>query len=667
MMEFTLNENLNENQLWAVEWNDGPLLVLAGPGSGKTYVLTLRAARLLKENPDKSVLALTFGNKAADEMRDRLNILIGGKTERANLCTFHSFAADLLRQHGSHIGLRPDFSLLTLDEDRIAFLEMLLDNSGRKRPEYKNYSKKLIELSEKLNEFNSLIPKDYRNLLNLIERLFADSYDGEGTITSLGKIPEWTPTLFEAYCLILLENNRLDYGSLLHFSKKLLVENPAVIRLTRLSWDYICVDEFQDTNRAQYELLKLIIAEKSPDLFVVADDDQIIYQWNGASPKRLKTLCNDYDMEIIQLPENYRCPPGIIDTANRLISCNKHRARQKSPLTAHKKEDSEITVRSYRTESEETNAVSEMIIQRGYNPDDCAVIARNSKLLEIAAESLQKREIPYYLPKKKSDFESPSVRFMLAILRLANARHDREYLRRLCIAWEAFTGEIIETENIIAASALKGGDFLRTWIKKVSEDNRNDNISELLEKLNSELLERLKFKEILEWFWKREWCPDAPEKEENEIWQDMHYSLMNESYGDNISLNQYLQGIDLKSKISPKRPGSVSCLTVHSSKGLEFKNVFLIGMAEDIFPSYYAIKRGSDSKEMEEERRNCFVAITRVKENLHISWSDSYYGFKKNPSGFLSEMGVIKKEYKPPGEMRCLKSGTNKQINDCFV
>lgn len=111
MMEFTLNENLNENQLWAVEWNDGPLLVLAGPGSGKTYVLTLRAARLLKENPDKSVLALTFGNKAADEMRDRLNILIGGKTERANLCTFHSFAADLLRQHGSHIGLRPDFSL----------------------------------------------------------------------------------------------------------------------------------------------------------------------------------------------------------------------------------------------------------------------------------------------------------------------------------------------------------------------------------------------------------------------------------------------------------------------------------------------------------------------------------------------------------------------------
>ena len=317
------NYQLNGNQQYAVEWDEGPLLVLAGPGSGKTLVLTLRAARILKKDPDASVLALTFTTKAADEMRERLDKLLGERVDRAHLCTFHSFAADILRQHGSHVGIEPDFSLLTLDDDRIALLDMLLANTSvLSLNGDKPYSERLHTLFKNLQNSEVWIPSDRRNLLVLLDRLFAESYNGEAVAPSLTETPPWVPDLFEAYCLLLQESNRLDYGGLLYFAKKLLSENVGVAHLTRMAWHFICVDEFQDTNRAQYDLLRLLVPTDSPNLFVVADEDQIIYQWNGASPERLRALYKNYKMKIIQLPENYRCPPFIIKLANNLISHN---------------------------------------------------------------------------------------------------------------------------------------------------------------------------------------------------------------------------------------------------------------------------------------------------------------------------------------------------------
>ena len=262
-------ENLNRNQRRAADWNDGPVLILAGPGSGKTAVLTLRVARLLEEDESAAVLGLTFTNKAAAEMREGVDQVPGEYGDRARLCTFHKFAADIVGQHGSHLGIRPDFQLFTRDEDRVVFLEEVLRERFGGGLE---------------------MPSDRHNLLQLIDRLFSESYDGTGPSSSLASTPEWLPPLFNRYRDALVDANRLDFGSLLHFAIRLLREKPAVARVVRLSWTHICVDAFQDTNRAQYDLLRLLAPDRRHNLFVVADGDPVAYQWNGAGPQRFRDL-----------------------------------------------------------------------------------------------------------------------------------------------------------------------------------------------------------------------------------------------------------------------------------------------------------------------------------------------------------------------------------------
>lgn len=611
---------LNENQRAAVDWTEGPLLVLAGPGSGKTLVLTLRAGRLLKEDADASLLALTFTTKAADEMRERLNNLMGGRADRAHLCTFHSFAGDILRQHGSHVGVKPDFSVLTLDDDRIALVETVLSE---------------------MQGDTSTVPPDRKNLLVLLDRLFAESYDGEPHAAGLVSTPPWIPEFFKMYCESLKQGNRLDYGSLLHFARKLLSENAGVARLTRLAWQFICVDEFQDTNRAQYDLLRLLVAGENPNLFVVADDDQIIYQWNGASPERLQALKNDFNMSLVQLPENFRCPPVIIQLANSLICHNKARTSGKQPLVAHKATAESPPVKAFifDDESAEVAAIPKAIRDAGWTPGDCAVLGRSTKLLERAADELGRSGLSPYLAQRKNEFACASVRWLHAALRLANARHDREFLRRLCVAWQEFTDVTLEVNEVEAAAALAGGDFLRAWVAEAAVRDVLQPVGALLRQMQDELVERLAFMPLLDLFWSQTWLDDPLEQEEMKTWQELHAALLREHAPENLTLHLYLQEMDLKSKAPARLPGSIPCLTVHGAKGLEFKNVFLIGMADEVFPSYQAVKKGPDSREMEEERRNCFVAITRVQESLHVSWARSYNGYSKRPSRFLEEMG----------------------------
>ena len=567
------------------------------------------------------MLALTFTTKAADEMRQRLDKLMGGWTDRAHFCTFHSFAGDVLRQHGSHVGIQPDFIMLVNDEDRIAVLEDVIAS---------------------LNCNTSTLPTDRKNLLFLMDRLFAESYNGELSVPGMTKTPPWISPLFKCYCKTLQSSNRLDFGALLHFARMLLSSNAGVARLTRLAWQYISVDEFQDTNKAQYDLLSLLAMGERPNLFVVADDDQIIYQWNGASPERLLALRFDFGMNVIQLPENFRCPPVIIDLANNLISFNQTRSKGKQKLIARRPstEMRVLDIEVFNNEDEEVANIPKVITESDWQPEECAVLARNSKLLEGAARALTKHGLKPFIAKRKTEFESPAVRWLYSVLRLANGRHDRDLLRRVCVAWNDFTGSPIKFKDVEAESSLDGGDFLRAWVNTASSQKPREPHAQLLTQISNTLIDRIDFLNLLESFWKATYLDDDQEAEEIAIWKELHASLTREHALENMTLHLYLQEMDIRSKALEQPSNSVRCLTVHGSKGMEFKHVFLIGMADEVFPSYYATKKGAKSKEIEEERRNCFVAITRAEETLHISRSRFYNGYRKLPSQFLEEMGL---------------------------
>ncbi len=624
-METSL-DTLNENQREAVGWNDGPLLVLAGPGSGKTRVLTLRLARLIKENENASVLALTFTNKAAAEMRARVDQILGQRSDRVRLCTFHSFAADLLRQHGSHLGLRPDFILLTQEEDRIAFLGEVIDNLG---------------------DEDTPSHMDRKNLLDFIDRLFAESYAGGPEAASLTRLPNWACRLFEVYCEALVTDNRLDFGSLLHFARRLLTEKQGVARVLRLSWSHVCVDEFQDTNKAQYDLLRLIAPTNQHNLFVVGDDDQIIYEWNGASPKRLYELRQDYNLEVIQLPQSYRCPPPIIELANSLISHNTGRLPGRTPITssiAEGLDESEVRFGAFPSPEREAAFVPRDIEERRLNRGDCVVLGRTARLIEGVAAALSKSGYETYVGRRKSEFESPTFRLFMEALRLANARHDRIILRRLCQAWRSLTGSLLEPEAVAAAAALVGGDFLRAWTDAARE-NVLEHATEMVTRIQSDLVDSLAFPSVIEWFFDQGWrlgnksSDNTLPMEDLKAWKMIHTDIASE-YGSGLTLHNYLHHMDLASKTPPPGPNSVRCLTVHGAKGLEFNHVYLVGMAQEVFPSFQALRREAGVHALEEERRNCFVAITRVEKSLTITWSRQYYGYPKQPSQFLSEMGI---------------------------
>ncbi len=586
MMTFDL-DTLNSNQRDAVSWNGGPLLVLAGPGSGKTHVLTSRVVRILEEDDATSVLALTFTTKAAAEMRARVDRLVGGRAERAHLCTFHSFAADLLRQHGSHLGLRPDFSLLAQSEDRIALVD---------------------EAAADLRNDGEGVPADQRNLLTLIDRLLADSYDGSTEVPSLADTPTWVPHLFVRYCHALVAANRLDFGSLLHFARHLLADKPGVARVVRLGWTHLCIDEFQDTNRAQYDLLRLIAPGRGARLFVVGDEDQIIYQWNGASPERLAQLRRDYDLRVVQLPECYRCPASIIVLANRLIVHNSRRSLDKAPLravSAGKHGDANgMRYETFASQDKEAAFIPQDICTRGLNTSECVVLGRTAKLLGRAASALADAGIEAYVTRRKTDFESPAIGVLIEALRLANARHDRDILRRLCLAWERLADKPLESDAVAASAALAGGDYLRAWADAASASTSH-RIAAVIKRIREDLVDSISFPTVVDWFLEHGWqswveAADELLTEELETWRELHDELVREHGGAGLTLNVYLQQMDLVSKAPRPGPDAVRCMTVHGSKGLGFEHVYLIGMAQEVFPSYQALRKGEQSKELEE-------------------------------------------------------------------
>lgn len=612
-------DQLNESQRQAVKWTDGPLLVLAGPGSGKTAVLTMRIANLIMSSPEENfrILGLTFTVKAANEMQERINELLGETSRRIQLRTFHSFCTDLLRQHGSQLQLRPDFTVITDDKDRLAILK----------------------------ELDADDPED---ALKKIDTLFTHGISAEDLPNHFDQNQKdqcrALQTMFTSYLQTLVKENQLDFGSMLHFTRTLLESKPRIARQVRTVYRYICVDEFQDTNLAQYKVLKLLTDSNNANLFVVADDDQVIFQWNGADPKRLEELKADYKPQLIQLPDNYRCPQNIVELANILISHNLDRFQEKTQGISQSKEKGEINVKSFQKfESELTGLAQELQKVSQNKREMCLVIARSNKLLIQVQEHLNSQGINAEIVSKHQDFSSPLMLTMYYCLKLANAPDSRSILNKLCSAATATDGITFSAEDISAKAQVEGLSLLRSFFVVATE---SESLRPVCDVGIANLCDTLQFNVFVDKAFKHfdglnsgehgESFPDYETDKEN--WNRIFTSI-ERNYGDALSLHTLLQEMDLTPKSKTLGRDCVRLQTVHTAKGMEFENVYLIGMAEDQFPTYFAIKQGK--KSIEEELRNCFVAITRASKRLYISYAKEYFGYKKEPSRFLKQMGLL--------------------------
>lgn len=627
----------NENQKRAVEWQDGPLLVLAGPGSGKTRVLTYRIARLIEESADKryKILGLTFTNKAAGEMRDRIVQLVPDAGVRTSLTTFHSFCADLLRQHGHHLGLRPDFTILVQESEREAILE------------------DVIETMNAAGQYNA------QRLLPLIARLLDQNVHPESAEDLLRKHglddAEKIARIYSAYRKNLINRNCLDFGSLIAEAIVLLDSKSGIRRQIQRIYPYICVDEFQDTNYSQYQVLHYIVNHETKNLFVVADDDQIIYQWNGANPKRLEALRKEFSMKVIQLPENYRCPPEVIDIANKLIVNNLGRSADKEMLRAHKVSNGKMQVRVFNFKDLENEAawVAEDIAAKSLKDRaKCAILSRTRKVLEVFIRELEAVGLSGFLSVRKDEFVTAPLQWLHAMLRLANARQDREQVRRVCKAFFTLEGINLNVRDIISIAATTEGDYLRAWQKEALQRAELEVMTrKFIKQTVNALVNQLDFRRFIigafQWFDSIDYIGTATDdqmeeyREEKKVWEDITNDVEAQYGSDNITLHLLLQEFDLRSKTSPPPVGAIPCFTIHASKGLEFGHVYLVALVEDQLPSWAAIKKGNNSHEMQEERRNCFVAVTRAQESLTLTYSDTLFGWHKNPSRFLREMGLL--------------------------
>jgi DNA helicase-2/ATP-dependent DNA helicase PcrA len=624
-MNITL-DLLNSNQRQAVQWGEGPLLVLTGPGSGKTAVLTLRIANLIGNTPDDSfrILGLTFTVKAANVMQNRIRELLGDDSRRIQLRTFHSFCTDILGQHGSQLGLRPDFEVITDEKDRVAILTEI-DDEGQ------------IEIT------------DPEGALKQIDMMFTHGittdelprYFKPGREDQCRSLQD----IFGGYVKRLVSENRLDYGSMLHFTRELLVAKPRIARQVRTVYRYVCVDEFQDTNLAQYKLLRLLCPEPTSNLFVVADDDQIIFQWNGANPKRIEELKRDYTPEIIQLPENFRCPAEVVEVANRLIAHNSGRSGSKKDGVSHKTGQGAIKVRAFHDfDSEVSGLISEIEPIPKNQRETCLVIARSNKLLTQVKDAMAARGMSGEIVTKHQDFVSPLIQVMYYSMKLANAPESRSLLNKLCSAASVVDGMTLSAEDIAAIARVEGLTPLRAFFSLAAG---RETLKPLAERGLALLCDSLDYwtfvSEALRLFdtinqadADKEPFPDYVDDKEN--WQRIADQIRR-THGDSVSLHIFLQVMDLSPKAKALSKDCVRLQTVHTAKGMEFVNVFVIALAEHQFPTYFAIKNGDTA--IQEERRNCFVAVTRASRNLYLSYAGKYFGWDKQPSRFLKEMGLL--------------------------
>lgn len=622
---------LTTSQQEAVDCDDMAVLVFAGPGSGKTHVLTRRIVRIIEETAERSfnILGLTFTNRAAIQMQERVVSMVPDASRRMHLTTFHGFAAGILRQHGSHVGIRPDFTILTQPAERMMVLKEAVKRAGA--PAY-SATESMLSLVTRLIE-QDVRPESAAKFLQ------------DRHIENVGHVG----SVYKNYRRLLVENNEMDYGSLVAEALELLRSVPAVQNLINAVYPHVCVDEFQDTNLAQYRLLRGIVNPSTTRLFAVADDDQIIYQWNGADPEWLMSLRKDFGCRVLELPVSYRCPPGIVKIANSLIAHNASHDASRAALVSHKQDGTKcaVSVRVLDSGAEESDWIAEDIGRQ--SPEwrrGCAVLGRNRAVLKSIVGGLERRGVPCHLPVRKDEFVSEPVAWLHAMLRLANVRQSRHQLTRICTLFFHLGGIRLVADDVICDSLADDGHHLRAWLRVALRQQLNDQTKSFLEAVVPCLVDRLDFRTFVrksfEWFAQLPaGVTDTEEyRDEKDAWDRLAMHTDNKLGRDQVTLAALLQEIDLQPKTTPVPQGSIPCYTVHASKGLEFDHVYLAGLVEGEMPDRRAMAKGDESAEMQEERRICFVAITRARQRLTLTYARRMFGQQRTPSRFLIEMGL---------------------------
>lgn len=615
-------ETLNPNQQEAVQTTDGPILVLAGAGSGKTKVLTTKIAYLIHEKQvlPSSILAITFTNKAAKEMKSRVVSLLGTIANRIQISTFHSFGLLVVKENYDKLDFKANFTILDSD-DSLTIIKKIMREMGY---DITHYNPKVIRnrISGAKNEL--MTPDDYEK--------YASS-DFEQIVVSV----------YRQYQTKLIITNSLDFDDLLMLPIKLFKENPDVLKKYQERFKYILIDEYQDTNEAQYTLVKMISA-KYKNICVVGDNDQSIYSFRGSNYRNILNFENDYENpKVIILEENYRSTKNILNAANSVIKNNKQR-KEKNLWTDN---DTGEKIKYYRANDEKDEAyyvvkTIKKLIEAGNKRDDIAILYRTNAQSRNIEDALLRETIPYKVVGSLNFYNRKEIKDLTAYLKLIYNQYDDVSLARIINVPKRGIGA--KTIDKLVEKATNGKKSIYEVIESGKELNFKNQIEALRQiSENSSLTELVD--NVLELSGLK-----ASLVAENSIEADVRLENLEEfksitktfeERNGLVSLEDFLMEISLVTDVEEQKQTSdlVTLMTVHSAKGLEFDNVFIIGLEEGIFPH----SNSFESQEgLEEERRLCYVAITRAKKRLWLINAKRriLYGLDScnPPSRFVSEI-----------------------------
>ncbi|MBP3920964.1 MAG: UvrD-helicase domain-containing protein [Bacilli bacterium] len=613
--------NYNEKQKEAILKTDGPILVVAGAGSGKTKVLTTKIAYLVEIGiPASNILAITFTNKAAKEMKDRVVDMLGPMAYNIRISTFHSFGVFIMRNHYNLLGYHENFTILD-SEDTLTIIKKIMKDLNI---DIKEYNPRAIRNSISSAK-NELVCADE------FERFIGNDFDQK------------VFDIYKRYEKKLLNSNSLDFDDLLYLPIKLFKEHPEVLKLYQDIYQYILVDEYQDTNEAQYILIKMLSA-KNKNICVVGDESQSIYSFRGANYHNILNFERDYkDCNTIFLEQNYRSTSNILDSANEIIKNNKN--RKDKNLWTNNGIGEKLEYYKAFNEKDEANYVAlqiEELIKSGCNKSNIAVLYRTNAQSRVMEEALLKSNIPYKVVGSFYFYSRKEIKDLISYLKLIhNTLDDISLLRVINVPKRGIGQKTVDNlikkaneQNKSIYEVIDSGKELQ--FKKLIEKIRSTAHLNTLTELVDLVLEETGMHQELE----SEKSIESEIRLEN-LEEFKSITKAFEEKNGNVSLEDFLMEISLVADITEHKSDNdvVTLMTVHSAKGLEFENVFLIGMEEGIFPHNNSF---FDEEALEEERRLCYVAITRAKKKLWLVstnkrllyGNDSY----NKPSRFIDEI-----------------------------